>query len=540
MPCTPTPTRIPSVFSLFLCVLRDSLLLLTLSLPAATVQAQVESNLPGAGFGEPQPSAAPTIHVYSRETVIDVLATDDEGRPVRGLTRSDFTIEEDNHPQPIRSFAEYDRTPPPPQPPLPPHTYTNAQALPANGPVQIFLIDVARSPTESIVRSRKYIADYFRTMPAGTEVAIFLLSPTKGLMLVQGFTTDGQLAASVLDKHTDAEWYIPPGQRVDNAALIAGIEQLAAYVAGIHGRKNLIWVAPAPMLVLRDGGLSWGIRDMTIVHRLMDLYDRFTREQIAVYPLDPGGMNLSLTAAEVAEQTGGATSNSNDYKGEIAKIVDRSSHSYTLSYVPTRPDPDGHFHPITIKVDRPGVHLSYRTGYNDEQPREPDPILKQRMIQGPMRLGAIPTTQLLFDLEAQPTPPSNSAAYAAAESKLVHAKSSPPNPKASKSAPYDVVFRFDPTQIAFAEHPGGSRTANLEFNLGAYDLYSNLVVARSQVITITLSPAEYNEFMRTPFRFYLPIPLPPGQLTLRAGLFDTVANKSGTLEIPLTVAKAKK
>jgi hypothetical protein len=260
--------------------------------------------------------------------------------------------------------------------------------------------------------------------------------------------------------------------------------------------------------------------------------------------MDPNGVHGlgmgALMAQLVADETGGATSNSNDYKGEIAKIVDRSSHFYTLSYVPTRPDPDGHFHPITIKVNRPGVHLSYRTGYNDEQPREPDPILKQRMIQGPMRLGAIPTTQLLFDLEAQPTPPSNAAAYAAAEAKLIHAKNSPPNPKASKSAPYDVVFRFDPTQIAFAEHPGGSRTANVEFNLGAYDLYSNLIVARSQVITITLNPAEYNEFMRTPFRFYLPIPLPPGQLTLRAGLFDTVANKSGTLEIPLPVAKAKK
>jgi VWFA-related protein len=497
-------------------------------------QTTVESNLPGAGFGPD--AATPTIHVYSRETVIDVLATDDKGQPVLGLTRSDFTIEENGHPQPIRSFRQYSSTSQlPAQGPLPPHTYTNAQALPASGPVQIFLIDVARSPTENIVRSRPYIAKYFRTMPAGTEVAIFLLSPTKGLMLVQGFTTDGNLAASVLDKHTDAEWYVPPGQRVDTAALIAGIDQLAAYVAGIHGRKNLIWVAPSPMLVLRDGGLSWGIQDMTMVHRLMDLYDRFTQEEIAVYPLDPGGMNLSLTAAEVAEQTGGTTSNSNDYKGDITRIVNQSSHFYTLSYVPDRPDSDGHFHPITIKVDRPGVHLSYRTGYNDEQPREPDAILKQRMIQGPMRLGAIPTTQLLFDLEAQPTPPSNSAAYAAAEAALRTAKGKQAKP--GKGIPYDVLFRFDPTQIAFSETPDGVRTANLEFDIGAYDLYSNLIVARSQTMKVTLTPREYGEFMKTPFRFYLPLPLPAGNLALRAGVFDTVANTSGTIELTVTVPK---
>ena len=513
---------------------------LTLGIFARCVLAQtgVESNLPGAGFDQPQP-APPTLHVYSRETVIDVLATDDKGQPVTGLTRDDFTIEEDKHPQPIRSFSEHDKTPPPPQRPLPPNTYTNGQALPAAGPVQIFLIDVARSPTENIVRSRKYIADYFRTMPAGTEVAIFLLSPTKGLMLVQGFTTDGELAAAVLDKHADAEWDVPPGQRIDDAALVAAVDQLAAYVAGIHGRKNLIWVAPSPMLILRDGGHSWGIQDMTMVHRRMDLYDRFTQEQIAIYPLDPGGMNMSLSAAEVAEETGGATSNSNDYKGDITKIVDRSAHFYTLSYVPTRPDSDGRFHPITIKVNRPGVHLSYRTGYNDEQPQPLDPILKQRMIQGPMRLGALPTTQLMFDLEVQPTPPSNSSAYAAAEAALKPANNSDRKAleKSLKGAPYDVVFRFDPTQIAFAESPDGRRTANLEFDLGAYDLYSQLLVTRSQTIKISITPSQYAHFMQTPCRFYLPIPLPKGQLTLRAGLFDTVANTSGSFQLPVAVPK---
>src|SRR5580658_9435357 len=75
----------------------------------------------------PQPPA-PTIKVFSRETVIDVLATDDKGQPVTGLTKSDFTIEEDNKPQPIRSFREYTRTASPPARPLPPNTYTNSQA----------------------------------------------------------------------------------------------------------------------------------------------------------------------------------------------------------------------------------------------------------------------------------------------------------------------------------------------------------------------------------------------------------------------------
>jgi VWFA-related protein len=519
-------------------------------------QGGIESNLPGAGFDQPQtqprttqPSAAPTIRVYSRETVIDVLATDDKGQSVTGLTRADFTIEEDGHPQPIRSFREYSIAGTPPAPrPLPPHTYTNSRALPASGPVQIFLFDTADSPTDSIVRSRKYIADYFRTMPAGTQAAIFDLSPTKGLMLLQGFTSDGQLAASSIDKHFDAEWDVFQGQRIDDAAKMAALEQLAAYVAGIHGRKNLVLIVPGmPFLIDRDGGYTdpcaSGPPDMTKVHRLMDLYDKFTQEEIAIYPLDPLGVHGllcgALRAQQVADETGGSTDNTNDYKAEAAKIVDSTQHFYTLSYVPTRPDQDGHFHPITIKVNRPGVHLRYRTGYNDEQPQSPDPVLQQRMIQGPMRLGAIPTTQVLFDLDVQPTPASNAAAFDQAEAKIKPASDADKKKidKSLKGAPYDVLFRFDPTQIAFAVAPDGKHTASLEFDLGAYDLYSNLLVARSQTMKIALSPAEYDDFMKTPFLFYLPIPLPHGDLMLHAGVFDTVANQSGTLEIAVSVAK---
>jgi hypothetical protein len=242
---------------------------------------------------------------------------------------------------------------------------------------------------------------------------------------------------------------------------------------------------------------------------------------------------------EIADQTGGTYDNTNDIKGEIAAIVARSSDLYTLSFVPTRPGEDSHFHTIKIVCRRSGVNLTYRTGYDDDTPRPPDGMLKADLPQGPMRLGALPTTQLLFDLEVEPTPPSSSDAYAAAEAAMKPANNSDTKKleKSLKGAPYDVIFRFDPTQIGFSEGPDGKRTASLEFDLGAYDLYSNLIVARSQTIKLVLTPPEYDEFMKTPFRFYLPIPLPSGQLKLHAGLFDTVANTSGTVELPLAVPK---
>ena len=254
------------------------------------------------------------------------------------------------------------------------------------------------------IRAKKYIAEYLRTMPAGTQVAVFVYRPDYGLRLLQGFTTDGPRAATAVDNLVVLS--VGKGSRFDP---IAAANQIAAYVAGIHGRKNLIWVG-TPLAVMRDGGLSWPAKippppfdspDITLVHRLMDTYDLFTREQIAVYPFDPNGVQQNtlglgtLRTEEIATGTGGsAIYNTNDFKGAVAKIVNDTLHYYTLSYVPTRPDSDGHFHPISIKVDRPGLHLVYRGGYNDEQPAPPDDILKVHMTQETMGLGALPATQL--------------------------------------------------------------------------------------------------------------------------------------------------
>src|ERR1035437_6050526 len=159
--------------------------LLALTPAHAPAQTQVESNLPGAGFDTPDtPTSAPTIQVYSRETIVDVLVTDDKGHPVHGLSRSDFTISEDGNPRPIRSFSEYSKDAPslPPRT-LSPNTWTNARALPTSGPVQVFFFDFPPTPTSPAdasipqagiyQRAKPYIADYLRPMPAGTQVAVF-------------------------------------------------------------------------------------------------------------------------------------------------------------------------------------------------------------------------------------------------------------------------------------------------------------------------------------------------------------------------------
>jgi hypothetical protein len=51
-------------------------------------------------------TAVPTLHVYSRLVLLDVTVTNANGKPIHGLTRSDFHIFDNNRPQTISSFEE--------------------------------------------------------------------------------------------------------------------------------------------------------------------------------------------------------------------------------------------------------------------------------------------------------------------------------------------------------------------------------------------------------------------------------------------------
>ena len=114
------------------------------------------------------------MHVDAREVIVDVLVTDSDGKPVHGLQQSDFTVEENGHPQTIRSFYESATAMGPPSKavPLPLGEYTNSRSASFRGPVTIFLLDALNGPT----RSSTWLSTYLAAMPSGREVGIFWLS----------------------------------------------------------------------------------------------------------------------------------------------------------------------------------------------------------------------------------------------------------------------------------------------------------------------------------------------------------------------------
>jgi VWFA-related protein len=481
---------------------------------------------------QPTTAAAPTLKVYSRETIVDVTVSDSKGNPVHGLTQADFTVNEDGNPQPIRSFAEFG---PPSQSPtsrrLPPNVYTNFQATPATGPVNILLIDAMHCHPVDVVHTLRGAERYLVAMPSGTQVAIFWLAAS-GLHMLQGLTSDpALLLRAVRTNRIDFGTNGSDRYTIDKITLNE-LDQIAAYVQPIEGRKNLLWFAPgAPILLLRDGGYAWGDGEMTRVHRIMDTYEIFAAEQIAVFPIDPRGVTrlgmAQLAAEAIAEGTGGeAFYENNDLKPQIGKAIHDGSSFYTLSYIPPRPKNDGHYHTIKVQTSVPGVHLVYRVGYNSEDPPQLPQHSGTDLLKAAMQGNAPAATQLVFDVQVAPgTGTSASSTLQPAAQRI----------KARTSVPYDILFSIPQQQIALATTPDGVHTGALDFHVASFDIYGRPIASSSETVDIPLSADQLRDFMKAPFQFCQQLNLPPGQISLRVGILDTTSNKVGTLEIPLVV-----
>ena len=183
-----------------------------------------------------------------------------------------------------------------------------------------------------------------------------------------------------------------------------GFDSLARYLMGIPGRKNVIWFSGSFPLDIEPNPSEEDPNDS--VERfdewVRETDNLLTRAQVAVYPVDERGLQtdpsqnfydesgnapnpfapvsaqaaatkaaafLQQTAAEhltmlaMAEDTGGqAFINTNGLTQAVQNAIENGSNYYSLTYAPTNPAWDSRFRAIKVKVDQPGVKLTYRNG----------------------------------------------------------------------------------------------------------------------------------------------------------------------------------
>ena len=258
----------------------------------------------GSGRGQTAPATdaqGTTIRTSSDLVVVDVVASDSQQNPVHKLTAADFTLLEDGKPQTVKIFEEHQTQPLAPLPPAPkldPGIFTNYSIAPANGALNILLLDKLNTPMDAQSVVRDQVLKFLKEVHPGTRIAIFSL--TIDLKLLQGFTTNPELLRALVEGKKGSQGASPlmnnamegdqpgaddPMYDMDadmlgndpSAAIILAnlqqfeveqqsfqlqlrarytldaLNQLARYMSALPGRKNLIWFSGSfPVNILPD------------------------------------------------------------------------------------------------------------------------------------------------------------------------------------------------------------------------------------------------------------------------------------------------
>jgi VWFA-related protein len=287
----------------------------------------------------------------------------------------------------------------------PPNSFTNR--FPRGG-YCVILLDWLNTGFGDRAQARRQVLQMLAQIDATDRIALFRLD--RDLHAIQDFGTDRaeflrrlaaagsgsphapQAAASAYDasvRNIEAEIFDPPPpngppwahlsleERIREVDMrirdtLAAFEAIGRYLAGVQGRKSLIWVS-AGLPTSIDGSVVRGARpgERTYSAEIERALRTLNQADVAVYPSDARGLSVSsgayiniTTMRYFAQRTGGtARVNRNDLGVGLRAALDDQRVSYTLGfYAPDEPSSDSP-HRIRIRVRRPGVALRYRDTY---------------------------------------------------------------------------------------------------------------------------------------------------------------------------------
>jgi VWFA-related protein len=498
---------------------------------------------------QPVSESAPprsSLRITARAVLVDVIVTDSSGNPVTGLARDAFTASEQGRRQAISFFEEHGSGPQmtAEMPKLPAGVFTNFSPFPQPPAVNVILLDSlnTRMENQSVVHSQAM--KFLMSAKPGTRSAIFVMGLS--LKFVQGFNDDPAVLAAALRNQKNNEVEDPvmlKSQAETNVQervvamgaaglahlfaemdaaneehrkllTLANLQQLATFLQGFSGRKNIIWFAEKAPGVFNPVGTTG---DPAIEDETKKTLAMLGAARAALYPVDARGtaVNAQYTAENnpvavntagqaiakedrerntdqinaqiLAEQSGGrAFANTNGLSEVLDKVTSESSHFYTLAYAPTNPNMDGGWRKIDVKVTGGRYSLSYRRGYFAVDTDHPGSTIRNQNrnaaaqsdgVVDPllpfMDLGMPQSQQILYEAKIQTVP--------------VGDQVKPGDPKGAE-ARYTVDFAVDAKDLKLPQGPDGVRTGTLNISLIAYDRYGNVVSRKDHIVQLNVKP----------------------------------------------------
>lgn len=568
---------------------------------------------------EPQPAANPhaTIRAKVRQVLLDVVVTDGKNQPVQGLQQEEFSLTEDGQPQKIAYFEAHAApataaAKSEPLPPQPTNTFRNVATEDSALPLNVLLYDLLNTPLTDQPFAHSEIVKFLRNRPAGSRFAIFVLGDN--LHLLQGFTDDENRLVAALQRReakphssvlmqstggtpSGAERFAGPTFATDASAramlgrlegmetltkrfylerrverTIGAFVEIAKFLDGLPGRKNLIWLSgsfPANLFPGTDP-LDAFAGSVNFSPALREAANLLTVGEVAVYPVDIRGLTvdpffdasnrvtfrtpteisqahrdfmLEIEAEQdamdqIAQDTGGhAFYNTNGLSEAIATSTTDGANYYTLSYAPSNTKFHGELRKIRVQLARRGYHLAYRHSYlADDSVLYEGADAEAMRLQVALRRGA-PLAQELF-LQAHIAP--QGRARRATKDEIAELSGFPAFAWRKKHAEvsiqrYFVDYTLDGSQITLEPTEDERLRARFEILIGAYDEENRTMFGYRSPDEKMYVVKNADDAKKKPIKLRHVVEIPADATWLRVAVRDAIGDRLGSVEIPLPV-----
>lgn len=306
---------------------------------------------------------------------LDVVVTAKSGPPVTDLQQQDFTLLDNNAPQPITSFQ----------------VVSGRQA-----PIEIVVvIDAVNAAHQTVAFERSQI-DKFLQAEGGhlahpVALAIFT---DKGTEILGGqFSSDGNALSAALNQEDVGLRFIQRSTGYYGATerLQLSLQALNQIVDGEiprAGRKIILWVSPGWPLLSGPNTMLDSKQQQQIFGDIVNISTKLRQARVTLYSINPVGTSESLGRVSyyqefvkgiskpnqvnvgnlglqvLAVQSGGLALNlSNDVTSSLQQCLSDAAPYYEISFNSPPAERPNEYHRIEIKLAKSGLTARTRQGY---------------------------------------------------------------------------------------------------------------------------------------------------------------------------------
>jgi VWFA-related protein len=524
----------------------------------------------------------PTLRAHARLVVLDVTVIDNKGAPITGLSRDDFQLFDDSHPQKVIDLKEHigaqgvqSSTV---QLPAPGSSLPLSNKPPDGSIWNVVAVDLINTPKEDRARLQEQLQAFAKALPAGTPVA--LVSMAGDIKVLSSFT-DGQAGltralktrlgpldiggpANIFERSEIQESInVTDSASLQNKANVDVQRQaqraqmtlddfasIARWLNAYPGKKNVFWLSsgfPVEAHALGEKGYN----DLqpagpgTPGGQKLPTQDGTDRQletaRVAIYPLDVRGVAFPDIARETTADTGG---------NSLGIVVEG----------PPNPELDDN---LKTGQQSEMLEIAHATGGVARFNNDLSTSLLQAVRQGEsyytisytpqearwdgnyhrFKLALHrPGVQVIYrqgyyarDVQAEP-PPTTDQFRAALEPGIPSATSVLftvnllPNPDSA-----EVQYAIDPSTVRFTQGSNGKLLADLDCAILEFNAKGKILDKSLIRLSERTGPIQPPEFPATALNAKQTIALKPGATTLIVGVRDRATGLFGTLEVSISV-----